>query len=324
MESVVLSVEGQLPPLTGATGWLNTAPLTPAKLRGRVVLVNFWTYTCVNWLRTLPHIRAWSDKYREAGLTVLGVHTPEFSFEHDPENVRRAVADMRIEYPVAIDSDYAIWRAFGNMCWPALFFVDAHGRVRSHQFGEGDYIHAETTIQDLLVEARRGGAATLVSVEGDGIEAPADWAALQSPETYIGYERAERLISPRDAVLDARHMYAAPLQLGLNEWALSGHWNVGTQAATLAEPPGQISYRFHARDLHLVMGPGEGPALCRVLIDGRPPGADHGLDVDDQGDGLVTQQRLHQLVRQRGHVTEHTFEITFLDRGVQAYAFTFG
>jgi thiol-disulfide isomerase/thioredoxin len=324
MRSPVLAVEGQLPPLTGATGWLNTAPLTPADLRGRVVLVDFWTYTCINWLRTLPHIRAWSDKYRDAGLAVLGVHTPEFEFEHDLDNVRRAVADMRIDYAVAVDSDYAIWRAFGNMYWPALYFADAHGRIRRHQFGEGDYAQSETTIQQLLSEAGLGAPATLGSVEGDGIEAPADWAALQSPETYLGYERGERLVSPRGAVLDARHLYAAPVRLGLNEWAMSGEWNVGRQAATLAAAGGQIMYRFSARDLHLVMRPIAGPVRFRVLIDGRPPGDDHGLDVDDQGNGVVTQPRLHQLFRQRGRVTERTFEITFLDPDVQAYVFTFG
>jgi len=323
----LLPVEGQLPPLTGATGWLNSTPLTPADLRGQVVLVDFCTYTCINWIRTLPHIRAWSSKYGDAGLAVLGVHTPEFGFEHDADNVRLATTDMRVDYPVAIDNDYAIWRAFGNMYWPALYFADARGRIRHHQFGEGDYAHSETTIQRLLAEAGLEGAGTgLVSAEGDGIEAPADWATLRSPETYVGYQRAERLASPRDAVLDARHVYAAPARLRLNEWAISGAWTLGRQAATLDEAGGQLSCRFHARDLHLVMGPAtRGTEVrFRVLLDGRPPVDEHGLDVDDQGGGVVTQQRLHQLIRQPGSVTEHLFEITFLDPGVQAYVFTFG
>jgi len=320
-----LPVEGQLPPLTGATGWLNSAPLTPEELRGQVVMVDFCTYTCINWIRTLPHIRAWAAKYRDDGLAVLGVHTPEFGFEHNPENVRVAAADMDLEYPVAIDNDYSIWRAFGNMYWPALYFADARGRIRHHQFGEGDYANSEIIVQQLLAEAGLGGGAGLVSAEGDGVEAPADWATLQSPETYLGYERAERLAAPRDAVLDARHMYAPPVQLSLNEWALSGAWTLGRQAATLDEAGGKVSYRFHARDLHLVMGPPSSDGVrFRVLLDGRPPGDDHGLDVNDDGYGVVTQQRLYQLIRQSGPVTEHVFEITFLDPGVEAYVFTFG
>jgi thiol-disulfide isomerase/thioredoxin len=323
----LLPVEGQLPPLSGATGWLNSAPLTPADLRGQVVLIDFWTYTCINWIRTLPYVRAWSAKYKDAGLAVLGVHTPEFGFEHNTDNVRLAVADMHVGYPVAMDNDYAIWRAFGNMYWPALYFADARGRIRHHQFGEGDYAQSEITIQQLLAEAGLGGAGTgLVSVEGHGVEAVAGWATMQSPETYVGYGRTERLASPRDAVLDARHVYAAPAQLSLNEWAISGDWTVGREAATLNEAGGAISCRFHARDLHLVMGPAtRGSAVrFRVLIDGRPPVDGHGLDVDDQGGGVVTQQRLYQLIRQPGAVTDRLFEITFLDPGVQAYVFTFG
>jgi thiol-disulfide isomerase/thioredoxin len=322
----LLPVEGQLPPLTGANEWLNSAPLSPDDLRGQVVLVDFWTYTCINWIRTLPHIRAWSAKYGDAGLAVLGVHTPEFGFEHDVGNVRLAAADMRVDYPVAIDNDYAIWRAFGNMYWPALYFIDGRGRIRHHQFGEGDYTSSENTIQQLLAEAGLGGAGTgLVSADGDGVEAAADWATLQSPETYLGYERAERLASPRDAVLDARHVYAPPAQLRLNEWALSGAWTLGRQAATLDEAGGQIFYRFHARDVHLVMGPATGNAVrFRVLLDSRPPVDERGLDVDDEGRGVATQQRLHQLIRQPGDVTEHLCEITFLDPGIEAYVFTFG
>ena len=320
----MLPVEGQLPPLTGATGWLNSGPLTPDDLRDQVVLVDFCTYTCINWIRTLPHIRAWAEKY--AGLTVLGIHTPEFGFEHDTDNVRLAAADMHVDYPLAIDNDYSIWRAFGNMYWPALYFADARGRIRHHQFGEGDYANSESTIQQLLAEAGLGGAdAGLVSADGHGVEAPADWVTLQSPETYLGYERAERLAAPRDAVLDARHVYAGPAQLTLNEWALCGAWTLGRQAATLDEAGGKVTYRFHARDLHLVMGPASGNAArFRVELDGRAPGDDGGLDVDDQGRGVATQQRLYQLIRQSGPVTEHLCEITFLDPGVEAYVFTFG
>lgn len=322
----LLPVEGQLPPLTGATGWLNSAPVSPDDLRGQVVLVDFCTYTCINWIRTLPHIRAWADKYGNAGLAVLGIHTPEFGFEHNTDNIRLATADMHVDYPLAIDNDYEIWRAFGNMYWPALYFVDARGRIRHHQFGEGDYANSENAIQQLLAEAGLGGAGTgLVTAGGAGVEAPADWATLQSPETYLGYERAERLASPRDAVLDARHVYARPAQLNLNEWALSGAWTLGRQAATLDDAGGQILYRFHARDLHLVMGPAAGNAVrFRVLVDGRPPGEDRGLDVDDEGRGLAAEQRLYQLIRQSGRVTGHLFEITFLDPGVEAYVFTFG
>jgi len=323
--AALLPVEGQLPPFTGATGWLNTAPLAPEDLRGQVVLVDFCTYTCINWIRTLPHIRAWSHKYGD--LAVLGVHTPEFGFEHDTDNVRLAAADMHLDYPVAIDNEYAIWRAFGNMYWPALYFADARGRIRHHQFGEGDYANSENAIQQLLAEADLGGAETgLVSADGDGLEAAADWVTLQSPETYLGYERAERLVSPRDAVLDARHVYAAPARLGLNQWAISGAWTLGRQAATLDDAGGQLLYRLHARDLHLVMGPAlrGSEVRFRVLLDGRAPGDNRGLDVDDEGRGVVTQERLHQLIRQSGPVTEHLFEITFLDPGVQAYVFTFG
>jgi hypothetical protein len=322
--AAALPVEGQLPPLTGATGWLNTAPLTPDDLRGQVVLVDFCTYTCINWIRTLPHIRAWSDKYGD--LAVIGVHTPEFGFEHDTDNVRLAAADMHVDYPVAIDNDYAIWRAFSNMYWPALYFADSRGRIRRHQFGEGDYVNSENAIQQLLTEADLGGAGTgLVSADGDGVEAPADWTTLQSPETYLGYGRAERLAAPRDAVLDARHIYTAPDRLSRNEWAICGAWTLGRQAATLNDAGGQIAYRFHARDLHLVMGSATGnPVRFRVHLDGRPPGDAGGLDVDDDGQGVLTQPRLHQLIRQPGPVTEHLFEITFLDPGVEAYVFTFG
>ncbi len=325
--SVRLPVEGELPSFGGATGWLNSPPLTASGLRGKVVLAGFWTYTCINWLRQLPYLRAWAGKYSGQGLVVVGVHTPEFAFEHNADNVGRAVRDMRIDYPVAIDNDYAVWSAFGNHYWPALYFADAQGRIRHHHFGEGEYQQSEMVIQQLLAEAGSAGAGhELVSVDARGVEAAADWATLRSPENYTGYERTENFASPGGAVPGQRHAYTAPAQLRLNHWALSGDWTMAEQAATASEAGGQIAYRFHARDLHLVMGPAvEGtPVRFRLLIDGQPPGAAHGADVDGQGHGTVAEQRLHQLIRQPGPVTDRTFEITFPDPGVQAYAFTFG
>jgi thiol-disulfide isomerase/thioredoxin len=325
--SARLPVEGQLPSFDGATGWLNSPPLTAAGLRGKVVLAGFWTYTCINWLRQLPYVRAWAGKYAGHGLVVIGVHTPEFAFEHNPDNVRRAVQDMSIDYPVAIDNDYAIWRAFGNHYWPALYFADAQGRIRHHRFGEGEYQQSEMIIQQLLAEAGYGVVAReLASVDARGIEAAADWATLRSPENYTGYERTENFASPGGAVPGEAHTYEAPGRLRLNHWALIGEWTMGDEASSLNTAGGQIAYRFHARDLHLVTGPAApGTSVrFRVLLDGQPPGADHGTDADGQGNGTVTRQRLHQLIRQRGPVTERTFEITFLDPGVQAYAFTFG
>jgi thiol-disulfide isomerase/thioredoxin len=325
--AVHLPVEGQLPSLAGATGWLNSPPLTAAGLRGRVVLVNFWTYTCINWLRQLPYIRAWAEKYRQHGLVVLGVHTPEFDVEHDLDNVRRAAKNLRVPYPVVIDNDYAVWDAFGNRYWPALYFVDIQGRVRHHRFGEGDYEQSEATMQRLLTEAGIGGIGhDLVPVDAGGVEAAADWDSLWSPENYLGYERTENFASSNGAVLDTPHGYAVPARLALNEWALAGNWTVGRQAIVLTRAEGRILYRFHARDLHLVVGPaGPGtPARFRVLLDDQPPGAAHGADIDDQGNGTVTQPRLHQLIRQPGPISDRTFEVSFLDAGVQAYAFTFG
>jgi thiol-disulfide isomerase/thioredoxin len=325
--AVRLPVEGSLPSLASATGWLNSPPLTAAGLRGSVVLVDFWTYTCINWLRTLPYLRAWAEQYQDHGLVVIGVHTPEFDFEHDLDNVRRAAKGRRVDYPVAIDNDYAIWSAFDNHYWPALYFVDAQGQIRHHQFGEGQYEQSEMIIQQLLTEAGISGIGhDLVQVDPGGVEAAADWDSLRSPENYLGYERTENFASPDGAVLDTRHVYAAPARLRLNHWALAGDWTVQPQAAVLDQAGGRIVYRFHARDLHLVMGPAlRGTSVrFRVLIDGQPPGAAHGSDVDDQGNGTVTQPRLYQLVRQPGPVTERTFEVTFLDPGVQAYAFTFG
>ena len=273
--SVRLPAEGELPSFAGATGWLNSPPLTAAGLRGRVVLAGFWTYTCINWLRQLPYLRAWARKYSGQGLVVVGVHTPEFAFERNPDNVSRAVREMRIEYPVAIDSDYAVWSAFDNHYWPALYFADAEGLIRHHHFGEGEYQQSEMVIQQLLAEAGFSGAGhELVSVDARGAEAPADWAALRSPENYTGYERTENLASPGGAVPGKRHAYRAPAELRLNHWALSGDWTMEEQAITLNEANGQIAYRFHARDLHLVMGPAvrSRPVRFRVLIDGQPPG----------------------------------------------------
>jgi thiol-disulfide isomerase/thioredoxin len=325
--SARLPVEGELPSLGGATGWLNSPPLTTAGLRGGVVLVNFWTYTCINWLRQLPYVRAWAGKYSGQGLVVVGVHTPEFAFESNVDNVSRAVREMRIDYPVAIDNDYAVWSAFDNNYWPAIYLADAEGLIRHHHFGEGEYQQSEMVIQQLLAEAGSAGAGhELVSVDARGAEAPADWATLRSPENYTGYERTENFASPGGAVLDKLHAYTAPAELRVNHWALSGDWTMEEQATTLNTANGRIAYRFHARDLHLVMGPAvRGTSVrFRVLIDGQPPGAAHGTDVDDQGNGMVSEQRLYQLIRQPGPVTERTFEITFLDPGVQAYAFTFG
>jgi thiol-disulfide isomerase/thioredoxin len=326
--AVQLPVEGRMPSLAGATQWLNSPPLTADGLRGSVVLVDFWTYTCINWLRTLPYIRAWAEKYQDHGLVVIGVHTPEFDVEHDLDNVRRAVKDLRVDHPVAVDNDYAIWSAFDNHYWPALYFVDAQGQIRHHRFGEGDYEESEMILQQLLAETGISGGVghDLVSVDARGVEAAADWDSLRSPENYLGYERTEYFASSNGAVLDTPHVYAAPARLPLNHWALAGDWTLRRQAVLLNQAEGRITYRFHARDLHLVMGPvaRETPVRFRVRIDGQPPGAGHGTDVDDQGDGTVTEPRLHQLVRQPGPVSERTFEITFLDPGVQAYAFTFG
>ena len=322
-----LPVEGDLPSLGGATGWLNSQPLTKADLRGKVVLVDFGTYTCINWLRSLPSVRGWAGKYKEQGLVVIGVHTPEFRFEKDVDNVRRAVKDRRIDFPVAIDNDYAIWRAFDNHYWPALYVVDAQGQIRHHQFGEGGYERSERIIQQLLSEAGFSGIGDqLAAAEARGIEAGADWDDLKSPENYLGHERTQNFVSPGGAVLDKRRVYAAPARVKLDDWALSGDWTVKKDAIVLNKANGRIAYRFHARDLHLVMGPAVRGASVRfrVLIDGQPPGAAHGADVDDQGNGTVAAQRLYQLIRQPNPIKDRQFEIEFLDPGVEAFAFTFG
>jgi thiol-disulfide isomerase/thioredoxin len=306
--TVQLPVEGQLPSLEGATAWLNSEPLTPESLRGRPVLVEFWTFTCINWLRTLPYVRAWFEKYRDDGLVVLGVHTPEFEIEHSVENVRRAAKEMRIDFPIAVDSDYAIWDAFANRYWPAMYFADAEGRIRHHRFGEGEYDYSELVIQLLLAGNGAGDASQgLVAVDAQGVEAEADWADLRSPETYIGYERTGGFTSPDGPTL-------------------AGDWTVEREAAVLNAPGGGITHRFHARDLHLVMAPAadDRPVRFRVLLDGAPPGADHGLDIDEDGNGTLSEVRMHQLIRQAGPIAERTFEITFLDPGAQAFVFTFG
>jgi len=325
--AVQLPIEGQMPSLGGATEWLNSPPLTPAGLRGKVVLIDIWTYTCINWLRTLPYVRAWAEKYKDRGLVVIGVHSPEFAFEKNIDNVRRAAKDMRVDYPIAVDSDHAIWRALKNEYWPAVYIVDAQGRIRHHQFGEGGYDQSERIIQQLLSDAGNGSVGReLVSVDGKGAEAAADWSSLKSPENYVGYDRTENFASPGGAVLGKPRVYAVPSRLKLNQWALLGDWTMGDHATALNKPNGRIAYRFHARDLHLVMGPAvQGTAVrFRVLIDGQPPGAAHGIDVDDQGNGSVTEQRLYQLVRQPGAIADRQFEIEFLDPGVEAFALTFG
>jgi thiol-disulfide isomerase/thioredoxin len=322
-----LPFEGELPAFGGATGWLNSPPLTPDGLHGKVVLVNFWTYTCINWLRQLPYVRAWAEKYSGPGLVVIGVHTPEFGFEHSPDNVRRAVQDMRVGYPVAIDNDYAVWGAFDNHYWPALYFADAQGQIRHHHFGEGEYQQSEMVIQQLLADAGAAGISRdMVSVDPRGIEAPADWATLRSPENYTGYERTENFASPGGILPGKPHAYTAPAELRPNQWAVLGDWTITEHAAALNEANGRIACRFHARDLHMVLGPSaQGTSVrFRVALDGQPPGPAHGTDVDGQGYGTVTQQRLHQLIRQPGPVADRTFAITFLDPGAEAYAFTFG
>jgi len=325
--SQTLPVEGALPPLAGATAWLNSPPLTAEGLRGKVVLVDFWTYSCINCLRSLPYVRAWAEKYRQAGLVVIGVHAPEFAFEKSLDNVKRAVRDLKVEYPVAIDNDYALWRAFDNHYWPAHYFIDAQGRIRFHHFGEGDYEHSEQIIHQLLAEAGKAAAGDdAMVVRADGVQAPSNFDAVRSPETYIGYERAENFQSPGGLVRDRRQLYTAPASLALNEWALAGDWTVEAERAVLGAAGGRIAFRFHARDLHVVLGPGEDgkPVRFRVRLDGAPPGPDHGTDIDEEGLGTISGQRLYQLIRQSEPGRDRSFEIEFLDPGAQAFAFTFG
>ncbi|WP_051683500.1 hypothetical protein [Blastococcus sp. URHD0036] len=315
---------GHMPPLDGATAWLNSPPLTTAELRGHVVAVDFWTLTCINWLRTAPYRRAWADAYRDAGLVVLGVHTPEFGFEHDVATVRRAVAERRITHPVAVDSDYAIWTAFANMYWPALYLVDAAGSIRHTQFGEGGYEESEQVIRALLGEAGAGDRLPdPVTVDASGIEAAADWADLRSGENYLGAGRTDGFVSPEGMRSGS---FTTPARLGRNTWALDGRWTVLPDAVRLDEAGGHLTYRFAARDLHLVLTPPSSgaPVPFTVRLDGQPPGTDAGDDVADDGTGTVAEPRLHQLVRQGGPVEDRTFEIAFAAPGVQAYAVTFG
>jgi thiol-disulfide isomerase/thioredoxin len=322
-----LSVEGHLPGFDGATGWLNSPPITAADVEGKVVLVDFWTYTCINWLRTLSYVRAWDEKYRDHGLVTVGVHTPEFPFEQDVDNIREAAKDMRVDYPIAVDSDYGVWSAFANHYWPAVYIADAQGQIRHHQFGEGKYEECERVIQRLLRDAGVEDVGDeLVSVAPEGFEVQADWTNLGSPETYLGYEQGQNFASPGRAEVDVPHTYAIPDALRLNQWALSGEWTIGRGASVLNGDEGAIAFRFHARDVHLVMGPPARDASVpfRVLVDGEPPGDAHGLDVDEQGHGTVAQQRLYQLVRERDAITDRTFEISFLGQGVESYVFTFG
>jgi thiol-disulfide isomerase/thioredoxin len=309
-----------MPSLGGATEWLNSEPLGPAELQGRVVVVNFWTLTCINWLRQEPYVRAWSRAYRNDGLVVIGAHTPEFSFEHEIDRVRRATKERTIDYPVAVDNDYAIWSAFDNHYWPALYFVDADGIIHDQHFGEGRYEQSELVIQRLLGVERE-----LVSIEGTGVEAEADWDHLRTPETYLGYGRSEQFASPNGAAFDQGRAYELPEGLGLNEWALAGEWTIGDENVVLGQAGGSIGFRFHARDAHLVLSPGaREPIPFRVLLDGEPPGLSHGVDVDEDGNGLLRDGRLYQLVREHDAVRERTLEITFLEPGAEAYVFTFG
>jgi thiol-disulfide isomerase/thioredoxin len=316
----------ELAALAGAAEWLNSPRPTVAGLLGKVVLVDFCTYTCINWLRTLPYVRAWARKY-QPGLVVVGVHTPEFPFEKNIDNVRRAVQQMKIDYPIVIDNDYSIWRAFNNQYWPALYFINARGQLRQHHFGEGEYERSEMAIQRLLAEAGVSGMGDgVVSVDGVGIEAAADWENLRSGENYVGYDRTQNFASRGGADPDRRSVYTAPARLTLNQWALAGEWTMGRQVTVLNGTRGRIAYRFHARDLHLVMGPAARGASVRfrVSLDGQPPGVAHGLDVEGDGNGTVVEQRLYQLIRQPKPIVDRQFEIEFLDSGVETFAFTFG
>ena len=319
--------EGDMPELSGATGWLNSKPLSRASLQGKVVVLDFWTYSCINCLRAVPYVNAWYRHYKDSGLVIIGVHSPEFAFEKDTDNVQQAMEKLRIGYPVALDSELAIWKAFNNRFWPAHYYVDAKGKIRGHHFGEGKYARSERTIRQLLTEA---GAKNLPDplddAAGEGVSAAADTANVSSPETYLGFTRAENFRSPGSFARNAVKNYQSPGGLTLNQWALGGSWKVGGEKAALDAAPGRIVFRFRARDLHLVLGPGPDrkPVRFKVLLDGKPPGADHGMDVDAAGTGTVREQRLYQLIRQKGTVEEHEFTIEFLEPRVEAYAFTFG
>jgi thiol-disulfide isomerase/thioredoxin len=322
-----LPVEGTIPALAGAVEWLNSPPLNVDELRGKVVIVNFWTYSCINCLRTLPYLKTWSKKYQDQGLVVVGVHAPEFAFERSVGNVKRATRDLGIDYPVAIDNNYAIWRAFGNQYWPAFYVVDAQGRIRYHQFGEGKYDKSEQVIQQLLTEAGHSKPpATTGSAQASGTQVASDERDVLSGETYIGYKQSEGFVSPEKVLPDGVRTYTSPATISLNTWGLEGPWKIGAESAQLGSASGRIVYRFHARDLHLVLGPASDgkPIRFRVTIDGAAPGASHGTDVAADGSGTVDGERLYQLVRQTGPVRDRTFAIEFLDSGASAYAFTFG
>lgn len=322
----VLPIEGMMPPLDGAVQWINSPPLSAADLRGKVVLVDFWTYSCINCLRSLPYVNAWAEKYKDQGLVVIGVHAPEFAFEKDINNVAKAVKDLNIGYPVAIDNNYAIWRGFNNRYWPAHYFIDAKGRIRGHHFGEGNYDESEKMIQQLLAEANNKPVSTsLVTSTATGVGLAASMRDIQSPETYIGYSRAENFVSEGGQVPDQSHRYTAPTALQINQWALGGNWKVGEESAVQLSDQGRLSYRFHARDLHLVMGSSTAkPIHFRVTLNGKAPGKNHGVDTDENGMGIVTGQRLYQLIRQTQPIVDQTFDIEFFEPNVEIFAFTFG
>jgi thiol-disulfide isomerase/thioredoxin len=323
----LLGDEGSMPDLDGAIGWVNSAPLSRKSLLGKVVLVNFWTYTCINSLRPLPYVKAWAARYKDAGLVVIGVHTPEFSFEHEPANVENAVRTLNVVFPIAIDSKTSIWQSFNNQAWPAQYLVDAKGRTRYHHFGEGDYSEIERVIQELLKENGATGLASgATSVSGVGIEAAPDWTDERSPETYIGYRQAQNFASPEKVHKDSIQVFSAPGKLALNHWGLSGSWNVNVESAILQVVPGKIVFRFHSRDLNLVLAPAKDgkPVRFVVRLDGAVPGESCGADTAPDGSGEIREPRLYQLIRQKGPILDRTFEIEFLDLGVQALDFTFG
>jgi thiol-disulfide isomerase/thioredoxin len=319
--------EEKEPSFDGATKWLNGQPLNLEELRGKVVVVDFWTYTCVNWRRTLPYVRAWALKYKSQGLVVIGVHTPEFSFEHTPKNVSNAINEMEIGYPVVMDNNYEIWNSFKNNYWPALYLIDAKGHIRYQKFGEGNYLESELKIQQLLKEASGKNITEIPeNLHPTGFEAAADWQNLQSPENYVSYGRTKGFASVEAVIPDTKIRYSIPAQLKLNQWALSGEWIVGKENVTISKAPGKLIYRFHARDINLVMGlPISGTSVkFRVLMDGKPPGSAHGLNIDSSGNGVVTEQRMYQLIRQQGPIIDRDFQIEFFEPKVEVYDFTFG
>jgi len=322
-----MPMHSQIPSLAGATGWLNSPPLTPSELLGKVVLIDFWTYTCINWRRTLPYLKAWQKRYGPSGLILIGVHTPEFSFEHDLDNVRQQTREIGVDYPSAIDSDFAVWRAFRNQFWPALYVFDAQGRLRHHQFGEGGYAETDAIIQKLLGEAGRQDVDPRpTQVTAGGYELAANWDNVRSAETYLGEAQTEGFASPGGLHTGEPRAYSSPERLSLNDWALSGTWTIDSERVRLDRAAGRIAYRFHARDVNLIMGPSRrgGAVRFRVLLDGKAPGSAHGLDVDESGNGTAKEQRMYQLIRQQGPIVDRRFEIEFLDPGAEAFDFTFG